>query len=440
MSIRRIYWCAAALLVVACAKAPVQESFRPLVLSASVEGDAVPKTTLGADFKTVRWSADDAIAVFSGGNKYTSSSTEILEGTDSKSAKFTFSTLDAGASVSYAVYPASAAVEKYNEGATVVVPTVQTAVADGFDPAAAVTIAKAGSGSMTFLNVCAYLAFTIKSEDAASVSSVRIYANEPMTGTADVAWNSGNPTVTFSRSVSAYTGVLLNGPFESGKTYYVAIYPNTYTGLTFKLTHSTTGYVSTYNTSATSLAVARKANKVIAKNMALRTPTSGQWFEKEPAFIGNDDPVIIVGKSGGSYMLIKNTDTYYSGYDHAPEATTATVSESQVAGDIAEDYKWKRHYASDGVYTLFPVNTTARRLYCSTKADSGSQNCMNVGVVPSGDVYRSLFSWDATGHILTSEGDKKRYLSCVKDVWYGETYPNSVAYPAAVFSFYVQVP
>lgn len=439
MSVRRIYWCAAALLVVACAKAPVQESFRPLVLSASVEGDAVPKTTLGADFKTVRWSADDAIAVFSGGNKYTSSSTEIQGGPDSKTAKFTFGTLDAGASVSYAVYPASAAVEKYNEGATVVVPTVQTAVADGFDPAAAVTIAKAGSGSMTFLNVCAYLAFTIKSEDAASVSSVRIYANEPMTGTADVAWNSGNPTVTFSRSVSAHTGVLLNGPFESGKTYYVAIYPNTYTGLTFKLTHFTTGYVSTY-TSATSLEVARKANKVIAKDMALRTPTSGQWFEKEPAFIGNDDPVIIVGKCGGSYKLIKNTDTYYSGVYYAPDAAAATVSGSQVTSAVTADYQWKRHKASDGVYTLFPVNTTERRLYCSTTSESGSQNCMNVGVVPSGDVYRSLFSWDAAGHIFTAKGDKKRYLSCVGNAWYGETYPNSTSYPAAVFSFYVHVP
>ncbi len=439
MRMRMIIGGAAALVLSACAKAPVQESFHPLVLSASVEGDAVTKTTLGADFKTVRWSADDAIAVFSGGNKYTSSSTEIQDGTDSQTAKFTFGTLDAGASVSYAVYPAAAAVEKYNEGATVVVPTVQTAVADGFDPAAAVTIAKAGSGSMTFLNVCAYLAFTIKSEDAASVSSVRIYANEPMTGTADVAWNSGNPTVTFSRSVSAHTGVLLNGPFESEKTYYVAIYPNTYTGLTFKLTHSTTGYVSTY-TSATSLEVARKANKVIAKNMALRTPTSGQWFEKEPAFIGDVNPVIIVGKCGDSYKLIKNADTFYSGEYHAPDAAEATVSGSQVTSAVTADYQWKRHRASDGVYTLFPVNTTERRLYCSTTSESGNQNCMNVGAVPSGDVYRSLFSWDAAGHIFTAKGDKKRYLSCKDNAWYGETYPNSGAYPAAVFSFYVQVP
>ena len=434
MSIRRIYWCAAALLVVACAKAPVQESFRPLVLSASVEGDAVPKTTLGADFKTVRWSADDAIAVFSGGNKYTSSSTEILEGTDSKSAKFTFSTLDAGASVSYAVYPASAAESAGSTTVTVTVPTIQAATAGSFAPGAAVAVSKV-SASTVFRNVCGFLAFTINASD---VRDIRIYANEPMTGTAEVNWNDGNITVN-SFKTFAYTGVELTGTFTSGVTYYAAVFPNTYHGLTFKLTHSD-GFVSTY-TSANELVVARKGNQVIspAGGFVLRSVTSG-WFEKDPAFIGNDDPVIIVGKSGGNYMLIKNTDTYYSGYDHAPEATTATVSGSQVAGDVAEDYKWKRHYASDGVYTLFPVNTTARRLYCSTRSASANQTCMNVGAVPSGDVYRSLFSWDAAGHIFTAEGDKKRYLSCVNNAWYGETYPNSSAFPAAVFSFYVHVP
>lgn len=434
MSVRRIYWCAAALLVVACAKAPVQESFRPLVLSASVEGDAVPKTTLGADFKTVRWSADDAIAVFSGGNKYTSSGTEILEGTDSKSAKFTFSTLDAGASVSYAVYPASAAESAGSTTVTVTVPTIQAATAGSFAPGAAVAVSKV-SASTVFRNVCGFLAFTINASD---VRDIRIYANEPMTGTAEVNWNDGNITVN-SFKTFAYTGVELTGTFTSGVTYYAAVFPNTYHGLTFKLTHSD-GFVSTY-TSANELVVARKGNQVIspAGGFVLRSVTSG-WFEKDPAFIGNDDPVIIVGKSGDNYMLIKNTDTYYSGYDHAPEATTATVSGSQVAGDVAEDYKWKRHYASDGVYTLFPVNTTARRLYCSTRSASASQTCMNVGAVPSGDVYRSLFSWDAAGHIFTAEGDKKRYLSCVGNAWYGETYPNSTSYPAAVFSFYVHVP
>ena len=434
MSIRRIYWCAAALLVVACAKAPVQESFRPLVLSASVEGDAVPKTTLGADFKTVRWSADDAIAVFSGGNKYTSSGTEILEGTDSKRAKFTFSTLDAGASVSYAVYPASAAESAGSTTVTVTVPNIQAATAGSFAPGAAVAVSKV-SASTVFRNVCGFLAFTINASD---VRDIRIYANEPMTGTAEVNWNDGNITVN-SFKTFAYTGVELTGTFTSGVTYYAAVFPNTYHGLTFKLTHSD-GFVSTY-TSANELVVARKGNQVIspAGGFVLRSVTSG-WFEKDPAFIGNDDPVIIVGKSGGNYMLIKNTDTYYSGYDHAPEATTATVSGSQVAGDVAEDYKWKRHYASDGVYTLFPVNTTARRLYCSTRSASANQTCMNVGAVPSGDVYRSLFSWDAAGHIFTAEGDKKRYLSCVGNAWYGETYPNSTYYPAAGFSFYVHVP
>lgn len=434
MRMRMIIGGAAALVLSACAKAPVQESFHPLVLSASVEGDAVPKTTLGADFKTVRWSADDAIAVFSGGNKYTSSSTEIQDGTDSQTAKFTFGTLDAGASVSYAVYPASAAESAGSTTVTVTVPTIQAATAGSFAPGAAVAVSKV-SASTVFRNVCGFLAFTINASD---VRDIRIYANEPMTGTAEVNWNDGNITVN-SFKPFAYTGVELTGTFTSGVTYYAAIFPNTYHGLTFKLTHSN-GFVSTY-TSANELVVARKGNLVIspAGGFVLRSVTSG-WFEKDPAFIGNDDPVIIVGKSGDSYKLIKNTDTYYSGEYHAPDAAAATVSGSQVTSAVTADYQWKRHYASDGVYTLFPVNTTERRLYCSTTSASANQNCMNVGTVPSGDVYRSLFSWDAAGHIFTAKGDKKRYLSCVDNAWYGETYPNSGAFPAAVFSFYVQVP
>ena len=418
---------AAALLISACAKAPVQDTFRPLVLTASLEGEGV-KTTLDAtDHKTVRWSEVDVVAVFSDDTKYTSSDIEILGDSDGRSAKFTFSMLDAGASVSYAVYPAGAAVEKYGEGATVVVPTVQTAVAEGFDPVAAVTIAKGGSGSMTFLNVCAYLAFTIKGEDAANVSSVRIYANEPMTGKADVTWNSGNPSVSFSRSTSAYTGVLLNGPFESGKTYYVAVYPNTYTGLTFKLTHKTTGYVSTY-TSGNQLEVARKANKVIAQDMSLLTPAGDQWFEKDPAFIGSSDPVILVGKVGGVYRLVANNGEAGS----APGAAQqATVSGSTVEV-VDAAYKWnlKPTSAGSGVYTLYPNGTTARWLYCETNSDSGVPDCMTVGT----NSTRSLFTWDAAGYIHTSDSNKDRYLSYKDNIWYGETFP------AAAFSFYVQVP
>ena len=53
---------------------------------------------------------------------------------------------------------------------------------------------------------------------------------------------------------------------------------------------------------------------------------------------------------------------------------------------------------------------------------------------------RSLFTWDAAGYIHTKDSYKDRYLSYNDNKWCGETFPNSSTYPAAAFSFYVQVP
>ena len=214
-------------------------------------------------------------------------------------------------------------------------PTEQTAVAGSFAEGSAVAIAKGGSSTLGFKNVCGFLAFTINADD---VQSVHIYANEKMTGAADVIWNSGNPTVS-AFGTFAYTGVKLTGPFTKGATYYAAVFPGTYTGLTLKLTHSN-GYVSTY-TNSNSLTISRKDNVVIARNVVLRTPASGTWFEKTPATIEPGVPVIIVGKVGGNYRLISNADT---GDSSPSAATTATVSGSTVT-DVDAEFKW----ASSGI-------------------------------------------------------------------------------------------
>ena len=270
----------AALLLASCAKQT--QPFQPLVLSAVQEGDdAASKTSLSGT--SVHWSAGDQVAAFVGMTPHTSSSTEILSETQ---AKFTFSDLSADASVSYAVYPASAVVGYHEGGATVTVPSEQTAVPDSFGEGAAVCIAKGDVSPMVFANVCGFLAFTFASSDAANVASIRIIANEPMTGQADVHWNNGNPTVEPS-SVKSLNAVKLSGTFESGKTYYVAVFPRTsYTGLTIKITKKD-GYVSTYS-NPNALALARKGNMLIAKNLALKAvPASGNWAEKDPAYIGS---------------------------------------------------------------------------------------------------------------------------------------------------------
>ncbi len=424
-----VSWGVLALLTAACSNEESQKvAYSPLVLTAQQEGGEATRTSLSGT--EVHWSAGDNVAAFVSNVAHTSTATEILS---AKSARFTFSDLAADAVVQYAVYPAAAAVGLVGESVvTVTVPTEQTAVAGSFAEGSAVAIAKGGSSTLGFKNVCGFLAFTINADD---VQSVHIYANEKMTGTANVNWNSGNPTVS-TFGTFAYTGVKLTGPFTKGATYYAAVFPGTYTGLTLKLTHSD-GYVSTYTNSNT-LTISRKDNVVIASNLALRTPVSGTWFEKTPATIGTNVPVIVVGKVGNDYRLISNADT---GELSSPSAaTTATVSGSTVT-DVDDGFKWNLS-TTDGKFTLYPAGVNTRWLNCQTTSESASQTCMSVSD-DSNDSYfdRLFFTWDATGHLVTSDdGYKDRYLSYKDGLWCGETFPASGDFPAAVFSFYVKVP
>lgn len=420
-----VSWGALALLTAACSNEESQKvSFSPLVLTAQQEGGEATRTSLSGT--EVHWSAGDNVAAFVSSEAHTSTATEILS---AKSARFTFSDLAADAVVQYAVYPAAAAADRLaGDVITVTVPTEQTAVAGSFAEGSAVAIAKGGSSTLGFKNVCGFLAFTINAD---GVQSVHIYANEKMTGTADVNWNSGNPTVDAFKPF-AYTGVKLTGPFTKGAIYYAAVFPGTYTGLTLKLTHSD-GYVSTYTNSNT-LTISRKDNVVIAKDLSLRTPASGTWFEKAPATIGSDVPVIVVGKVGNDYRLIANADTD----DQSPSAaTTATVSGSTVT-DVDDGFKWNLSTTTNGKFTLYPAGDHTRWLNCQTNKDSGSQTCMYVSDYSY--LNRRFFIWDATGHLVTSDDYGDRYLSYKDGLWCGETFPTSTGYPAAVFSFYVKVP
>lgn len=412
-----------ALLVAACAKE--HEAFKPLVLTASPE--ETTKSFLNGT--TVCWSDGDAVAAYVGGVSYPSSSTLITGNT----AQFTFSTLPAESPVQYAVYPASAAGAGWSDG--VIIPSEQTAVANSFADGACVSIASgSGEPSAVFRNICGFLAISIQAE---GVTDVRIWVNEPMTGTVDIDYNGGNPVAT-PRPTRSMTGVHLAGPFTQGTTYYAAVLPGTYTGLTIKLTHAD-GYISTY-TNSHPLTVTRNDNVAITPDagLGLRTVTSG-WFEKDPARIGEGVPVVIVGKVGGEYRTIHNAAS-----DVPPLAnTTVTVSGSRLPEAPGDSHKWNlSHHGS--TFTLYPSGSTAAWLYCSTQSQSSAfKEIMYVGAPAQGETNRHNFAWDAAGHIHTSDSYHNYYLSYHAGEWNGESYPaygTAATYPAAVFSFYVQVP
>lgn len=191
--------------------------------------------------------------------------------------------------------------------------------------------------------------------------------------------------------------------------------------------------MSTY-TNSNPLTVSRKDNVVIAKDLLLRTPKSGTWFEKNPATIGSGVPVIVVGKVGNDYRLISNADT---GDSSSPSAATTTTVSGSTVTDVAAEFKWNLS-TTGGKFTLYPNGVNTRWLNCQTDHESGSQTCMAVN--NDSDPNRPFFTWDAAGHLVTSDTYKDRYLSYRNGLWCGETFPTSASYPAAVFSFYVKVP
>lgn len=412
---------AALLAAVSCTRE--METLQPLILEAIAE-ESVKSSLSGT---TLLWSEGDQIAAFVGSTRYTSTSTEVVSPT---SARFTFSELASDAEVSYAVYPAASAISSEALGAVVEVPSEQTAVDDSFSEGAAVAIAKASDSPMVFRNACGFLAFTLA--DAANVACVRISANEPMTGQADVHWDSGDLSVNPITSKSL-NGARLTGTFQSGKTYYVAVFPRTsYTGLTLRIT-SKEGHISTY-TNPNALTLERKGNLLIADNIALKTVPASGWVEKDPAYVGSSEPVVIVGKVGGEYRLISNA----ASGDSSPDAnTTVTVSGGTLVSTVDDSFKWNL-VKTDGKYKLFPAGNSERWLYCTTDTGAGNPVCMKVG----GESYinRCFFSWDAVGYLVVNDAHAPRFLGYNGGVWCADTFPASVTYPAAVFSFFVHVP
>ncbi len=114
----------------------------------------------------------------------------------------------------YAIYPASAG----TSFESITVPAVQTAKAGDFHAAAVVSVAKSATTSLDFKNVTSILKFQVP----APAETVTISSTSAIAGEVSVDYNNGEPAWTAKNTVNEVT---VNGPFETGKDYYVAVLP-----------------------------------------------------------------------------------------------------------------------------------------------------------------------------------------------------------------------
>lgn len=227
---------------------------KTMTLRASVAVQEDSKTVLidnGDKTYDVNWAAGDAINV----NGEASTGIDI-DGTDARIATFTLPVVEAPY---VAVYPSSVYTSDFTvaDGETpasmkITLPAVQSYVAGGFDPAAAVLLGK-GNSSLTFNHGMAYLKITVSGgEDTHAIKSVRVQANDgkPVSGLFTATFGDtpsiGSGTGTFSTvTLDCGAGV------AQGTAMYIAIPAATYPhGINLLIVDASSHYMTKKSTAS----------------------------------------------------------------------------------------------------------------------------------------------------------------------------------------------
>ena len=180
------------------------------------------KAAMGPEGKTILWKSGDAISIFDGdGNKQFT----LNAGSDGqKSGSFTGKCYKSESYV--AVYP-------YTEGATlshdrksvsnIVLPDEQNAVAGGFDPKAALMIAKSETTTLQFKNAVGFIKVTPQF-DCKKIILRAANKTQPLAGKGKInIEDPNNPYIDFTGSKELFYSITLSGTITNGSAYYIAV-------------------------------------------------------------------------------------------------------------------------------------------------------------------------------------------------------------------------
>ena len=234
-----------ALCLVACSKEESRETGGLVMhtITAGIEGATKVQLNPGADTK-VLWSAGEAVDVWVGKAAYTFTGQNASA---AASTKFE-GTAPAELGTWVLVAPEGASTGKSGDNITATLPSVQTALAGGFDPAAAI-VAGRGTGSTV---ICKHLYSGIRFKLTDSgIKSISLRGNngEKIAGTFTFSFDisSGNPVITGGSSETIVLNAPGGGTFATGTWYYMLCLPTTFSkGVTITADNGTrVGYFTT---------------------------------------------------------------------------------------------------------------------------------------------------------------------------------------------------
>ena len=236
---------AVAAAAMACNQAEI-ENPSPLKANQFMASAPSTKVSMNADY-SLYWEAGDQVSVFApdGSNNLFTSEAEtgakstILNGPDAFVVDLS--------QTYYAIYPYSADNSIENGVITTTIPTVQTPVKGAFPVNFGVAVSN--RHNLSFMNVCGLFGFEITQEDIVSVTIKSKGAQEYLTGKVAVDCATASYTV-----VDGLTEVTLvtKDKFAVG-TYYVAVLPQTFSGMTVTMYKADGSVASVTNTAGFTL-------------------------------------------------------------------------------------------------------------------------------------------------------------------------------------------
>ena len=235
------------------------ESNAPIIY-ASQELQAKSSITVdGEGVGTIYWSPADDISIFYGASTpvlYTS--TNLAPET---TAAFTTSAIIGSTELAstniWGLYPHNPSAVCDGSSISTTLPSTQYGVSDTFDDDLFMTVAHSDDTNLHFYNVCGGIKFSLSRDDITAITFSG-NNNEDIAGDITVSFVEGLPRVSVDRGEKTITVTPKGGgTFASDTYYYIVALPQTLSG-GFTMTFDTnTGYVGTFNYTASSIWIKR---------------------------------------------------------------------------------------------------------------------------------------------------------------------------------------
>ena len=246
MKTRRIItMLAVAAAAMACNQAEIDS---PSALKSNQFTASVPSTkvSMNADF-SLYWEEGDLVSVFAPDGSNNLFTSDAQTGAKSTVLHGGEEFVVDPAQTYYAIYPYSADNSIDDGVITTTIPTVQSPVKGAFPVNFAVAVSQAKN--LSFKNLCGLIGFNITQEDIVSVTIKAKGEQEYLTG--KVAVNCANASYTVVDGLTEVT-LVTKDKFAEG-TYYVAVLPQTFTGMTVTMFKADGSVASVTNTAGFTL-------------------------------------------------------------------------------------------------------------------------------------------------------------------------------------------